>query len=81
MFFWKIIDVIQMTNLFLMQLCTVRYNHKTFEQIKSQILTCCLKQQRHQDFFEVLHNAAPKRHTNYKRQRQTISKVYTLILI
>ena len=70
-----------MTNSFLMQLCTVRYNDKPFEEIKSQILTCCLEQQRHQDFFEVRRNAAPQRHTKYKLPRQTINNVHTLILI
>ena len=66
-----------MTDSFLMQLCTVRYDRKPFEQIKSQILTCCVKQQHHQDFFEVRRFAAPKRHTKYKRPRQTINHVDT----
>ena len=34
-----------MTDSFLIQLCTVMYDRKPFEQIKSQILTCYLKQQ------------------------------------
>ena len=67
-----------MTDLFLMQFCTVRYDHKPFEQIKSEILTCCVEHQRHQDFFEVQHISVPKCHTKYK---QTINSVDTLILI
>ena len=55
-----------MTDSFLIQLCTIGYDSKPFEQIKSQILTCCLEQQRHRDFFEDRRNAAPKRHTKYK---------------
>ena len=70
-----------MTDSFLMRLCTVRYDRKPFEQIKSQILTCCLKQRRHRDFFEVRRTAAPKRHTKYTQPRQTINNVDTLILI
>ena len=70
-------DVIQMTNLFLMQLCTEKYDRKPFEQIKSQTLTCCVEQQSHRDFFEVRRIAAPKRHRNYKRPRQTINHVDT----
>ena len=70
-----------MTDLLLMKLCTVSYDRKPFEQIKSQILTCCVEQQRHQDFFEVLWNAALKHHTKYKQTRQTINNVDTLILI
>ena len=65
-----------------MRLCTVRYNRKPFfEQIKSQILTCCLEQKRHRDFFEVQRSVAPKRHTKYKQPRQTINNLDTLILI
>ena len=59
-----------MTDLFLMRLCTVRYDRKPLEQIKSKILTCCLEQLRHQDFFEGRQTAAPKRHTKYKQPRQ-----------
>ena len=70
-----------MTDSFLMQLWTVRYDHKTSERNKLQILTCCLKQRRHRDFFEVQRSAAQKRHTKYKLPRQTINQVYTLILI
>ena len=66
-----------MTDSFLMLLCTERYNCKPFEQIKLQILTCCVKQQRHQDFFEFRQIAAPKRHTKYKQPRQTINHVDT----
>ena len=66
-----------MTDSFLMRLCTVRYNRKPFEQIKFQILTCCVKQQRHQDFFEVQRIAATKRHTKYKRPRHKINHVDT----
>ena len=66
-----------MTNLFLMQLCTERYDRKPFEQIKSQILTCCVKHQRHQDFFEVRRFAAPKRHTKYKQPRHKINHIDT----
>ena len=60
---------------------TVRYDRKPFEQIKLQILTCCLKQWRHRDLFEVQRTAPPKRHTNYKYPRQTINHIDTLILI
>ena len=42
-----------MTDSFLMRLCCERYDRKPFEQIKSQILTCCVKQQRHRGIFEV----------------------------
>ena len=56
-----------MTDLVLMRLCTVKYDSKHFEQIKSQILMCCVKQRRFRDFFEVRRIAAPKRHTKYKR--------------
>ena len=62
-----------MTDSLLMRICTVRYDHKPCEQIKSQIITCCLRQQHHRDFFEVLQTAAPKLHTKYKRPRQTIN--------
>ena len=61
-----------MTDSFLMRLCTERYDRKPFEQIKLQILTCCVEQQRHQDFSEVRRIAAPNCHTKYKRPRQTI---------
>ena len=70
-----------MTDSCLKRLCIVRYDRKPFEKFKSQILTCSLEQQRHQDFFEVRQNAAPKRHTKYKRPIQTINNIYTLILI
>ena len=66
-----------MTNSFLMQLCNVRYDRKPSEKIKLQILTCCIKQQRHRDFFEVIRFVAPKRHKKYKRPRQTINHVDT----
>ena len=62
-----------MTDLFLIQLFTVKYDRKHFEQIKSQILTCCLKQQRHQELFEVRRTVSPKRNTKYKWARQTIN--------
>ena len=70
-----------MTDSLLMRLCTERYDRKTFEQIKSQILTCCLEQQRHQEYSEVQWTVAPKRHKKYKKPRQTINNVYTFILI
>ena len=70
-----------MTDSFLLRFCTVKYDCKPFEQIKSQILTGCVEQQRHQDFFEVRPTASPKCHTNYKLPRQTINHVDTLILI
>ena len=64
-----------MTDLFLMRLCTEKYDHKPFEQIKSQILTCCVEQQRHKDFCDVRLIAAPRRHTKYKQPRQKINHV------
>ena len=70
-----------MTDSFFMRLCTERYDRKPFEQTKSQILTCCVEQQRHRDFFEVQQIAAPKRRTKYKRPIRTINHVDTLILI
>ena len=70
-----------MTDSLLMQFCTVRYDRKPFEKIKSQILACCVEQQRHRDFLEVQQIAAPKRHTKYKQLRQTINNVDKLILI
>ena len=73
----KILDIIQMTYSFLTRLCTEWYDRKPFEQIKSQILTCYVEQQRHQDFFEVRWTAAQKRHTKNKRPRQTINHVDT----
>ena len=66
-----------MTDSFLMRVCTVEYDRKPFEKIKSQILTCCVEQRRHRDFFEVRWIAAPKRHTKYKRPRQIINHVDT----
>ena len=66
-----------MTDSFLMQLCTETYDRKPFEQIKSQILMCCVKQQRHRDFFEVRRIKAPKRHTKYKQPRQKINHLDT----
>ena len=66
-----------MTNSFLMPFCTVRYNRKPFEQIKLDILMCCVKQKRHQYLFEVQQIAGPKRHTKYKRPRQKINYVDT----
>ena len=66
-----------MTDLFFMRLCTETYDRKPFEQIKSQILTCCFEQKRHRDFFEVQQISAPKRHTKYKQPRQTINHVDT----
>ena len=62
-----------MNNSFFMRLGTKRYDRKTFEQIKSQILTCCVKQQRHPEFFELQRFAAPERHTKYKLPRQTVN--------
>ena len=64
-----------------MQLCNIRYDRKPFEQVKSQILTCCLEQQRHRDLFELQRTVVPKRHTMYKYPRQTINHVDTLIII
>ena len=64
-----------MTDSFLMRLCTERYDRKPFEQIKSQILACCVEKQRHREFFEVRRIAALKRHTKYKRPRQKINHV------
>ena len=66
-----------MTDSFFMQLCTERYDHNPFEQIKSQILTCCVEHQRHRDFFEVQWIAVLKRHTKYKQPRQTINQKNT----
>ena len=66
-----------MTDSFLMRFCTVRYDCKPSEQIKSEILTCCVEQQRRRYFFEVRPIAAPKRHTKYKQLRQTINHVDT----
>ena len=67
-----------MTDSFLMRLCTVGYDRKPFEQIKSKILMWSVKQQGHRDFFEVRRIAAPKRHIKYKLPRQTINHVDTL---
>ena len=53
----------------------VRYDRKPFDQIESQILTFCVEQRRHRDFFEVRRTAAPKRHTKYKRPKQTVNHV------
>ena len=64
-----------MTDSFFMRLCTERYDRKPFEHIKPQILTCCVKQKCHRDFFGVRRIAAPKRCTKYKRPRQTINHV------
>ena len=66
-----------MTDFFLMLLCNVRNYRKPFEQIKSQILTCCLEQHHHQDLFEVRQLIAPKRHTNHNQTRHTINHVDT----
>ena len=66
-----------MTDSFLTRLCTERYDRKPFEQIKSQILTCCVEQQRHPEFFEIRRFAAPKRHKKYKLPRQKINHVDT----
>ena len=65
----------------LMRLFTVRYDRKPFQQIKSHILTCCLKKWRHQDIFELRCTAAPKRHTKYKRPGQKVNHIDPLILI
>ena len=70
-----------MTDYFLMLSCNVRYDHKPFEQVKSQILTSCVKQQRHRDFLGIRRTEAPKHHTKNKRTRQAIYNEYTLILI
>ena len=70
-----------MTDSFLIQLCTVRYDHKPLKKTRSQNLTYYFEQKHHQDFFEVLRNAGPKHHTKYKCLRQTINHVDTLILI
>ena len=70
-----------MTDSFLMRLCTVRSDHKPFEKIKPQILTCCVKQRRHQESFEVQLTAVPKCHTKYNPPRQTVNYIDTLILI
>ena len=66
-----------MTDSFLMRLCTEKYDRKPSEQIKLQILTCCVKQKRHRDFFEVRGIVALKRNTKYARPRQTINLVET----
>ena len=55
-----------MTDSLLLQLCTVRYDHKPFEQIKSKILTCPVEQRHHQDLIEVQRTAAAERHKKYK---------------
>ena len=64
-----------MTDSFHMRLCTEKYYRKPFEQIKSQILKCCVEQLSHRNFFEVRRIAAPKLHTKYKGSRQTINHV------
>ena len=51
------------------------------KKIKSQILMCSLEQKCHRDFFEVRWSLDPKRHTKYKRPRQTINNVDMLIFI
>ena len=66
-----------MTDLFPTYLFTEGYDHKPFEQIKLQILTCCVEQQRHRHFFEVQRFAAPKRHKKYKRTMKSINQVDT----
>ena len=70
-----------MTDSFLMRLCTVRSDRKPFEQIKSQIITFCVEQRRHRDFFEVRRTAVTKCHIKYKRARKTMNHVDTLIHI
>ena len=44
--------------------------------MKLWILTCCLKQRRQQDLFEVLRTGVPKRHTKYKRQKKNKPHIY-----
>ena len=59
-----------MTDFSLCNFSAVRYDCKPFEQTKLKILTFCLEQQCHRDYFEVLRNAAPKRHKEYKIPRR-----------
>ena len=57
-------------------------NHNPFEQIKSQILACCVEQQSHGDFFEVRPFVAQKRHTEYKiTKTNNEQRRYAIILI
>ena len=46
--------------------CSIKYNHKTFEQIKARILTYCLEKWRRLELFEVQRTVAPKGHKKYK---------------
>ena len=64
-----------MTDSFFMRLCTEKYDRKPFKTNQIADLTCCVKQQRHRDFFEVRLIVAPKRHTKYKQPRQAINHV------
>ena len=72
---------LKMINSFVCDFSTVRYDRKPIEKIKLWIRTCCLKQRRHRDFFEVRRTAALKCHTKYKEPKQTINHADTLILL